>query len=230
VNLRRTRAAAVAAAAASLLYLAASASSPARAGALPGQGVGLLSLANGGELDFSLAVNPSLPVPVLTPDPSLPFASSLHVSQVGSGASYKLWADSNLAAADQNTNGPQVILDVSKGQIVPPLSSDGKTTLSPLSILSTSAGLDQNHLIVGLREDTSSGVNPPPQLLGLSFFNLLPPPTVTVTAPTNNTAATSTTAPDVSHNSVPEPTTVALWSVVVGLGLVRAQAARRRAR
>jgi hypothetical protein len=84
-------------------------------------------------------------------------------------ATYQLTSDVNLPAADSSASGPQVIAAVSGGTVVPPTQSDG-TQGSPLTILSSSAGLDQNKLIVALKNQVSNGSTPAQQLFGLSFL------------------------------------------------------------
>lgn len=228
MNRRRPRVPATAIAAALVLALVSHAGL-AQAGALPSPGTGLLSLAGGGQLDFQLAVNPNQPIPTLTPE-----ESGLHITPLpGPGANYRLTVDSNLAAADPNPTPdtvPQVILDVTnKGQIAPPLDSKGMATISPLTILGTSSGLDQNHLLVGLKEVPGSDGGTK-QMLGLSFVNLLPAPTPpTPPAPPVDTPAPPVNLPpnQTGHNTVPEPATIALWSALAVGGLLRARAFRR---
>lgn len=84
-------------------------------------------------------------------------------------ANYQLTSDVNLPPADSSASGPQVIAAVSGGTVVPPTQSDG-TQGSPLTILSSSAGLDQNKLIVALKNQVSNGSAPAQQLFGLSFL------------------------------------------------------------
>ena len=88
-----------------------------------------------------------------------------------STASYRLTTNADIAAADQNAGGPQVIAKiVPPGTVVPPKLADG-TDGSPLTILKTSTGFDQNQLIVALKDNvTNAGGSTPEQLFGLSFF------------------------------------------------------------
>lgn len=211
------------------------------------------------------------------PDPAR--AASLAHNGTGT-AKYRLTSDSNLPAPASDASGPQVILDVTNGQIVPPSKSDG-TTSSPLTILSTSSGLDQNNLIVGLKDVTAGASGSPSQLFGLSFFKnglqsaggkgqldfelnvnpalptptltpegtglhiasldvappvQLPPPSTPDTSKTTTTTTTTTSAstpPNQQHPNgaqVPEPASLALWSALAGVGLLRARSLRRRGR
>jgi hypothetical protein len=83
---------------------------------------------------------------------------------------YELTSDSGLPAPTSASSGPQVIFSVlPPGAIVPPTNSDG-TQGSPLTILDSSSGLDQNQLIVGLKSVPASGNTPAQQLFGLSFL------------------------------------------------------------
>lgn len=189
--------------------------------------------------------------------------SSVHAAAMSSTASYRLTTSSDLAAPTASSSGPQVIaLVVPPGAIVPPTNPDG-TQSSPLTILSSSAGFDQNQLIVALKDNgvTGSGAQ---QYFGLSFVgsglksaangghldfslnvdsSLSTPPTlqsttpgVTIT-PLNTTPTTTvsstppptTTTPVVTQAQVPEPMSIALWSVLAGVGLMRVRSARRKA-
>src|SRR5262249_34438549 len=92
-------------------------------------------------------------------------------------ANYRLTSDHDIAAPDPNATGPQVIAEVvPPGSVLPPAQSDGSQA-SPLTILNTSSGFDQNHLIVALKDDVSNAAgsgsgssSSPEQLFGLSFF------------------------------------------------------------
>jgi hypothetical protein len=142
-------------------------------------------------------------------------------------ASYQLTSDVNLPPADSSASGPQVIAAVSGGTVIPPTQSDG-TQGSPLTILSSSAGLDQNKLVVALKNQVSNGSAPAQQLFGLSFlgsglqsaangghldFQLSvdssqPIPTLSVT--NNNAlhiAALTLPAPTTTVTTTPTPTT-----------------------
>lgn len=169
-------------------------------------------------------------------------------------ARYRLTSDVDLPPPDPNASGPQVVLDVTNGQIVPPAKSDGSTS-SPLTILSSSNGLDQNNMIVGLKEAVSNGNGSPTQLFGISFFKdgllsaannghldfeltvnpALPTPTLKPESSTLHVALLDSTPPPTTPPTggnpgaqVPEPASLAVWSAVAGLGLLRVRAVRRR--
>jgi hypothetical protein len=178
-------------------------------------------------------------------------------------ATYELTSSTTLPSPAADASAPQVVLDITNGQIVPPTNSSG-TTMSPLSILSSSNGLDQNNLVVGLKNVTPTTTGGPTQEFGLSFYQTgllsaaggghldfqltvnpsLPTPTLTSELPgitvTTLTPAVVTTPPPVTvpptaptglpsdqQNQVPEPASVALWSLVAGLGALRARAFRQ---
>ena len=144
----------------------------------------------------------------------------------------------------------QVIPPGTPGQhtIVPPPTSDGKLG-SPLTILPDSFGFDQNHLVVALSPDSQSD-----QKLGLIFFNgglapnnllhfslnvdkaLTTPPTLEVITPTTPSGlmfkpdpvpTTPSPVPSAPSVNIPEPLPVIVWSLLAGLGLVRARGLRR---
>lgn len=243
---RRPRATAAALATALILALVTVRTS-ARAGAIP-YGTGLQSLADGGQLDFTLNVNPSLPVPTLSSE-----TAGVHVIQIGPGATYRMTSDSTLLALYLDPKSttpppaPPVIFDVAKGQIVPPplLGSDGKAVLdssgnpqfaSPLTILSNSKGVDLNaiNVLVGLKDVTPAGGGTNAELLGLTLVSTNPPPVIPTPPPTPPVVTTPPPTPPVVTPEpppkviTPEPLSLALWSVVAGAGLLRARGLRRR--
>jgi len=89
-----------------------------------------------------------------------------------STANYRLTTAEDIPGPAEDATGPQVIARVvPPGTVVPPKMDDG-TEASPLTILKTSTGFDQDRLIVALR-DNLSNLTPgetPEQLFGLSFF------------------------------------------------------------
>ena len=235
---RRPRATAAAVATAFVLALATGRTS-ALAGAIP-YGTGLLSLANGGQLNFTLDVNPALPVPTLTSE-----TAGVHISTIGPGATYRLTSDSTLLAPYLDPKSttppppPAIVFDVANGQIAPPVAPDGKTTLSPLTVLTNSQGVDLNtvNVLVGLKDVTPAGGKTTAELLGLTLVSTSPPPVVPTpppappipTKPTPVVAVTPTAVP-ANQAHVPEPMSLALWSVVAGAGLWRARVGCRRQR
>jgi hypothetical protein len=196
--------------------------------------------------------------------------TSARADAVSTGTvNYELTSDTNIAPPSDAGSGPQVIFNVlPPGAIVPPTGADGKPG-SPLTILDSSSGFDQDHLIVALKNVPGSDGNPDQQLFGLSFlgqglasaanggkldFSLsvdstlgtptltsdtpgihvaeLPPPTPPVTSPETQVTATSAPPPRQPPGSadaiVPEPMSVALWSVLLAAGLGHLRAARRK--
>lgn len=89
---------------------------------------------------------------------------------VGGTATYRLTTASDIPVPDPNATAPQVVARVvPPGTVVPPKQSDG-TDGSPLTILKTSTGFDQNQLIVALKDNLANPGGSPEQLFGLSFF------------------------------------------------------------
>ncbi len=167
-----------------------------------------------------------------------------------STATYTLTAPNGLPNPDPNSPSPQVIAEVipTGGVVVPPVST-GNPSGNPLNILSDSHGFDQTHLLVGLKD---TGTTPDQQLFGLAFNNgglqpggmlhftlsingalSTPPalesltPGVTITADTTSTPTTPTPPTDPTPVNTPEPLSVLAWSILAGLGLVRARSVRR---
>jgi hypothetical protein len=162
-------------------------------------------------------------------------------------ATYTLTAPDGLPPADPSSSGPQVVAQITPlGSVVPPTLPNGDEG-SPLTILPDSHGFDQANLVVGLKDNTS----PPQQLLGLAFdgsglaaggllhFSLsidkslttppalesLTPGVTIVSDPTTPTNPPTGGGP--TEVNTPEPLSVLLWSLLAGLGLVRARAVRR---
>ena len=169
-------------------------------------------------------------------------------------------SSTTLPSPAADATSPQVVLDVTNGQIVPPTNSSGVTS-SPLTILNTSSGLDQSNLVVGLKNVTPTTSGGPTQEFGLSFYQTgllsaadggkldfqlavnptLPTPTltselpgitVTTLAPTVTTTPVTPAAPsslpaNQTQNQVPEPASLAFWSLAAGLGALCARASRR---
>lgn len=87
-------------------------------------------------------------------------------------ANYRLTASSAIPVPADDLSGPQVIARVvPPGTVVPPKMADG-TEASPLTILKTSTGFDQERLIVALKDNLTNLApgETAEQLFGLSFF------------------------------------------------------------
>lgn len=87
-------------------------------------------------------------------------------------ANYRLTTDTDIAAPADDAGGPQIIARVvPPGTVVPPKLADGSEA-SPLSILKSSSGFNQDRLIVALKDNLTnlSAGESPEQLFGLSFF------------------------------------------------------------
>lgn len=149
---------------------------------------------------------------------------------------------------------PQIEAEVQPpGAIVPPTNADGSQG-SPLTILSDSKGFDQNNLVVALNNTPQGSNTPTDQKFGLVFFNgglaadnlvhfslsidksLTTPPTLQIVSPTNlageiihaDPAPTKTAVvpSNPTATNIPEPLSVLVWSLLAGLGLVRARGVR----
>jgi hypothetical protein len=83
-------------------------------------------------------------------------------------ATYYLTTSSAIPAADPNSTGPQVILDVQPpGGVIPSTNPDG-TQASPLLVQPDSTGFNPQQLVVGLQNSPAG--QPADQQLGLGFF------------------------------------------------------------
>jgi hypothetical protein len=83
-------------------------------------------------------------------------------------ATYFLTTTAAIPAADPNSTGPQVVLDIKPpGTVLPTTNADG-TQGSPLTVLPDSTGLDASKLVVGLKDGASG--QPADQQLGLGFY------------------------------------------------------------
>lgn len=154
---------------------------------------------------------------------------------------YRLVSSTSLPAPDASIQAPQVVaLVLPAGGVVPPTQSDG-TQGSPLTVLPDSQGFDASHLVVALKDGTSSS-GQKEQMFGLFFFGegLQPggvlhfalsvdkalasnPPVLASQTPgisiVPDTPATTpptttdggSTTPPIS-NQIPEPLSLALWS------------------
>jgi hypothetical protein len=174
-------------------------------------------------------------------------------------ATYRLTASTGIAAPDANIAGPQVVATIlPSGSVVPPKAADG-TEGSPLTILSDSHGFDPNHLVVALKDGTSS-TGQPQQMFGLVFYGQglqpggvlhfalsidkalannppqlqsLTPGISIVADPLPTTSQQSgggaTTTPGPTDNQIPEPLSVVLWAALLG-GVVGRHCLGRRSR
>jgi hypothetical protein len=95
--------------------------------------------------------------------------SSTNTSSGTQTFDYRLTTTQNLPVPAANASAPQIIAAVPAGTIVPPVQSDGSQG-SPLSILNSSSGFDQNQLVVALKDQAANGSSAAEQLFGLSFF------------------------------------------------------------
>ena len=162
---------------------------------------------------------------------------------------------STLYAYYQLTNPrSSTVNDLVVTNIVPPGSVQPiNATTSPLSILNGSTGFDQSNLQVFLSpaDSTTQGLalafpnggfgagavlnfklSLDPKLTSLAAPSLsLQPPDADLggatTALLNYTPAFANAAPGATPPNTPEPVSVALWSVMAGVGLLRARAYRR---
>ncbi|MGE3820992.1 MAG: hypothetical protein AB7I30_16390, partial [Isosphaeraceae bacterium] len=108
---------------------------------------------------------------VMRPAPASADGITPNASTTGT-ANYRLTSDSDIAPPADDASGPQVIARVvPPGTVVPPKLDDGSEA-SPLSILKTSSGFDQDRLIVALKDNLTNLTDgeSPEQLFGLSFF------------------------------------------------------------
>jgi hypothetical protein len=172
-------------------------------------------------------------------------------------ATYRLTASSTttIPVPDANISGPQVVATIlPTGSVVPPLMADG-TQGSPLTILPDSFGFDPTHLVVALKDGTSS-TGQPEQLFGLIFygqglqpggmlhFSLSidkslannPPQLVSQTngisisldpASTSGQGGGRSTNTGPPDQSVPEPLSMIVWTAVLGCAAARSRLTRR---
>ena len=103
--------------------------------------------------------------PTPAPADSIAATSSSSGSDTLTG---KVGFNQDIPVPAAGSTGPQVIYSFPSGSIVPPTVNGQQE--SPLTITSSSTGLDTDHLVVATKDSTDSGGNPV-QLLGLSFFN-----------------------------------------------------------
>jgi hypothetical protein len=170
-------------------------------------------------------------------------------------ADYRLTTSTSIPVPDASISGPQVVaMIVPSGSVVPPKLADG-TEGSPLTILPDSSGFDPSHLVVALKDGTSS-TGQPQQMFGLVFYGQgLQPGGVLHFALSINSALANnppqlqsltpgiSIAPDAPPTptnggggnpasgqggaEVPEPFSFVLWSAVVGGAFARIRLARR---
>jgi hypothetical protein len=96
-------------------------------------------------------------------------ADSINPNASTATADYRLTSDTSLPVPDANSTGPQVVAMVlPPGSVVPPKLADG-TEGSPLTILPDSHGFDASHLVVALKNATTS-TGQAEQMFGLVFF------------------------------------------------------------
>jgi hypothetical protein len=96
-------------------------------------------------------------------------ADSMNPNASTATADYRLTSDTSLPVPDANIAGPQVVaMILPAGSVVPPKLADG-TEGSPLTILPDSHGFDASHLVVALKNATTS-TGQPEQMFGLVFF------------------------------------------------------------
>lgn len=82
---------------------------------------------------------------------------------------YRLVSSTSLPAPDASIQAPQVVaLVLPAGGVVPPTQADGSQG-SPLTVLPDSHGFDASHLVVALKDGTSSS-GAKEQMFGLFFF------------------------------------------------------------
>jgi hypothetical protein len=170
-------------------------------------------------------------------------------------ATYRLTASSAIPVPDANIAGPQVVATIlPTDSVVPPLLPDG-TQGSPLTILPDSFGFDPTHLVVALKDGTTT-VGHQEQLFGLIFygqglqpggmlhFSLSidkplannPPqlvsqtPGISITldpASTTGQGGGGGTNTGPTDQSIPEPLSLILWTAVLGVVVARSHMARR---
>jgi hypothetical protein len=96
-------------------------------------------------------------------------AATINPNASTATATYRLTTSTTIPAPDANISGPQVVATVlPPGTVVPPTLSDG-TQGSPLTVLPDSKGFDAGHLVVALKDGTSS-TGQAQQMFGLVFF------------------------------------------------------------
>src|SRR5262245_49726050 len=101
--------------------------------------------------------------------PMFTHAASINPNASTASATYRLTSSTSVPVPDASIQGPQVVAMVlPTGSVIPPKLDDG-TEGSPLTILPDSHGFDANHLVVALKDATSS-TGQPEQLFGLVFF------------------------------------------------------------
>jgi hypothetical protein len=170
-------------------------------------------------------------------------------------ATYRLTTSSAIPVPDANISGPQVVASiVPTGSVVPPLMPDG-TQGSPLTILPDSFGFDPTHLVVALKDGTTSS-GQPDQLFGLIFYGqgLQPggmlhfslsidkslannPPQLVSQTPGISISLDSASTPGQGgggssnqgppDQSVPEPLSMIVWTAVLGCAIARSRLKRR---
>lgn len=101
--------------------------------------------------------------------PRLAHGVALNPNASPATATYRLTSSTSLPTPDSDIQGPQVVaMILPAGSVVPP-KKDDKTEGSPLTVLPDSHGFDPSHLVVALKDGTSS-TGQPEQLFGLIFF------------------------------------------------------------
>jgi hypothetical protein len=96
-------------------------------------------------------------------------AASINPNAQTATATYRLTTSTTIPVPDANISGPQVVATIlPPGTVVPPTLSDG-TQGSPLTVLPDSKGFDASHLVVALKDGTSS-TGQAQQMFGLVFF------------------------------------------------------------
>ena len=99
----------------------------------------------------------------------LPAAPAVAAGMATDLVRYELTSDSAIAAPSGSASGPQVVFSVlPAGSIVPPTNADGSQG-TPLTILNSSSGFDQDQLVVALKNMPGVNGAAPSQLFGLSF-------------------------------------------------------------
>ena len=101
--------------------------------------------------------------------PMFTHAASINPNASTATATYRLTTSSSIPVPDANISGPQVVATIlPPGTVVPPKLADG-TEGSPLTVLADSKGFDADHLVVALKDGTSS-TGQAEQMFGLVFF------------------------------------------------------------
>jgi hypothetical protein len=176
--------------------------------------------------------------------PTCTRAATINPNASTTTVDYRLTTSTTIPVPDANISGPQVVATIlPPGTVVPPKLADG-TQGSPLTVLPDSQGFDAGHLVVALKDGTSS-TGQAQQMFGLVFFGQglqpggvlhfalsidkslasTPPqlvsqtPGVTITADPAPVTATSGSGGNSSGGgteaTIPEPFSLVVWSAVV---------------